>query len=84
MRSDLRLTDLETRTKNAPEKLMNAFIPQPTMDAIDAIAAALGCTKAMAVVALLNEGLAAFDSRRSEFPAPKITRRRRGRPRSKT
>lgn len=80
MQSNLRLEDLSGH--QVPSKLMNVMIPAATADAIDELVTELGCSKTAAVVALLNEGLATFDTRRHEFAvhasAPK--RRRRGRP----
>ena len=80
---DLRLVDLETRSQRPPEKLMNAWIPVTTMDGVEAVIKALGCSKQMAVIVLLNEGLAAFQARRHEFPTPTTRRPRRGRKRAR-
>ena len=79
MRADLRLSDLQTEDGKSASKLMNAKIPVTMVDAIHSVAQALECTITAAVVALLNEGLAIFESRRHEFPAPLVKRRRRGR-----
>jgi hypothetical protein len=46
---------------------MNVHVPAHTLTAIHAIAAERGCSKTEVVVALLNEGLAAFEERRGEF-----------------
>jgi hypothetical protein len=46
---------------------MNVHIPAHTMTAIHAIAAELSCSKTAVVIALFNEGLAAFEERRKEF-----------------
>jgi hypothetical protein len=81
MRSTLRLADLET-AEPADTKLMNAQVPDSVDEAIERVAADLGCSKTAVVVALLNEGLAVFSERRGEFPAPKTRRPRRGRPRA--
>jgi hypothetical protein len=80
MQSDLRLEDLSGH--QVPSKLMNVMIPAGTADAIDALVDELGCSKTAAVVALLNEGLEAFDKRRDELTARTSAskRPRRGRP----
>lgn len=80
MQSDLRLEDLSGH--QVPSKLMNVMIPAGTADAIDELVDQLGCSKTAAVVALLNEGLEAFDKRRRELTAhASATKRpRRGRP----
>ncbi|MEO8602663.1 MAG: hypothetical protein ABI629_08810 [bacterium] len=65
--SDLRLADLDG-TKTA-SKLMNVKVPENVSEAIDALAAELGCPKTAVVVALLNEGLDALAEKRDEFPA---------------
>lgn len=57
MRANLRLADLESAGGRARCKLMNVKVPESTMARIDAVAAALGCSKTDAVIALLNEGL---------------------------
>jgi hypothetical protein len=72
--STLRLAQLEPLFARHPEKLINARIPEHTLTAILAIAAELGCSKAKVVIALLNEGLDAFEERRGEFSR----RRQRG------
>jgi hypothetical protein len=46
---------------------MNVHIPTHTLTAIHVIAAELGCSKTAVVIALLNEGLDAFEDRRGEF-----------------
>jgi len=77
MRPDLRLADLtQTRT---PSKLLNLKVPEDVLHGIHAIAADLGCSKADATIALLNEGIDAFERRRHEFPPPAQKRRRPGR-----
>lgn len=78
MRADLRLADLGTG--RVPSKLMNVKVPASTADRIDAMAAALGCSKTAAVIALFNEGLDIFKERWGEFTAPGPRRVRRGRP----
>ena len=77
MRPDLRLADL-SRTRT-PSKLLNLKVPEDVLNGIHAIAADLGCSKADATIALLNEGIDAFQRRRHEFPTPMQKRRRPGR-----
>lgn len=62
---------------------MNVKIPDTVSKAIDSVSQQLGCAKTATVIALLNEGLDAFEARRAEFAqlAPKTKRPRRGRPR---
>lgn len=80
MNANLRLSDLEGGT-SAPSKLMNVKIPASVAEAIDQVAAELGCSKTAVVIALMNEGLDEFGERRGEFPAePSARRVRRGRP----
>ena len=79
MRADLRLADLQEQTSGR-SKLMNVKVPVDVAIGIERIAGALGCTKTSAVVALLNEGLDAFDERRDEFTPATTRRPRRGRP----
>jgi hypothetical protein len=79
MRGDVRLSDLK-RTRAVRAKLMNVKIPETTLGGIDTIAGELGCSKTDAVIALLNEGLDAFETRREEFPKTAKRRLRRGRP----
>ncbi len=80
--SDLRLSNLVSeRSSSAPSKLMNLWVPEGMLARIHALAAERGCTKTDAVIALLNEGLDAFEARRGEFPASRRgARKRRGRP----
>ena len=79
--SDLRLSILFSEQSATPARLMNLEVPERTLARIHALAAERGCTKTEAVVALLNEGLDAFEARRGEFPAAlRGTRKRRGRP----
>lgn len=79
MRSDLRLGDLNIGA--APSKLMNVKVPGHVADALDLVVSEMGCTKTALVIALLNEGLDAFEERRDEFPTTsRGTRVRRGRP----
>jgi hypothetical protein len=65
--STLRLAELEPLFARHPEKLINVRIPEHTLTAIDAIAVELDCSKTAVVIALFNEGLAAFEERRGEF-----------------
>lgn len=79
-RADLRLADLH-QSAGGPAKLMNVKVPVDVAVGIERVAGELGCTKTAAVIALMNEGLDAFDARRDEFTAPARPRRtRRGRP----
>jgi hypothetical protein len=57
-------------------------VPAELFDAIDHIADEMVGTRTAAVLALLNEGLIAFNERRDEFPSspPATKRPRRGRP----
>jgi hypothetical protein len=77
MRSDLRLADLDR--VRVQSKLMNVMVPDTLNDAIERIVADLQCSKAAAVIALLNEGLAEFEARHRSGLRPS-GRRRRGRP----
>jgi len=78
MRTNIRLSDLRQAAPHIPWKLMNVKVPDTVLERIDAVAAALDCAKSAAVIALLNEGLDAFGTRRKEFPAAPTRRRRRG------
>jgi hypothetical protein len=62
-RSNLRLSDLKTRTPTGT-RLMNVKIPMDTLAAIDQLATQLNATKTSVVVALLNEGLALAQKKR--------------------
>lgn len=83
MRADLRLSDLEQQAAHGATKLMNAKVPISLSDSIDSMAENLGCSKTDAVIALLNEGLDAFEEKRSQFPLSAQKRPRRGRPRAR-
>jgi len=63
-RSNLRLSDLKTRKASAT-KLMNVKVPIDVVSAIDQLSKQLRVTKTSLVVALLNEGLAVAQKRRS-------------------
>jgi hypothetical protein len=63
--STLRLADLHSLS--TPYKLVNVRVPEDVFTAIYAIAAGLRCSKGKVVIALLNEGLDAFEERRGEF-----------------
>jgi hypothetical protein len=81
----LRLDDLHGHA-DAIAKLMNLRIPERTAIRIDGVAATTGSTKTATVIALLNEGLAAWgELSRSKTPPSRPRRRRRGRaPRPRT
>jgi hypothetical protein len=61
MRADLRLGDLKNRERSV-SRLMNVKVPIDVSEAIRKVALDLGVSKTDAVVALLNEGLAASQS----------------------
>ncbi len=61
----MRLADLNSLSSR--HKLVNVRVPEHVLIAIHALAAELGCSKVATVVALLNEGLDAFEKGRGEF-----------------
>jgi hypothetical protein len=74
----LRLSDLKSVFK--PRKVMNVPIPENTLTAIQALAAELGYSQTDVIIALLNEGLDAFEERRAELVH--TSRRRLDKPRT--
>lgn len=62
-RSNLRLSDLKTRTHTAM-RLVNVKVPIEIATTIDRLAKQFKATKTQVIVALLNEGLAIAQKKR--------------------
>jgi hypothetical protein len=62
-RSNLRLSDLKTRTPTAT-RLMNVKLPIDVVTAVDRLSRQLNTSKTQVVIALLNEGLAGAQKKR--------------------
>lgn len=79
--SQLRLGDLSGH-RDEKAKLVNVYVSADTLHAIHQIAKATASTKTDTVIALLNEGLAAWaeKSKAWELPQRGGKRKRRGRP----
>ncbi len=62
-RSNLRLSDLKTRTHTAT-RLMNVKLPIDVAAAVDRLSKQLNASKTQVVIALLNEALAGTQKKR--------------------
>jgi hypothetical protein len=62
-RSNLRLSDLKTRTPTAT-RLMNVKLPIEVATAVDRLSKQLNASKTQVVIALLNEALAGAQKKR--------------------